>query len=91
MFHVLQRSCAFLRHRELPETPIFSLIWPNRAAKDYSSEWSDTDSPKKYIPTNGVDEDDGVEAVRVRALYDYTGQEADELSFKAGMIIINDN
>ncbi|XP_063043782.1 protein kinase C and casein kinase substrate in neurons protein 3 [Engraulis encrasicolus] len=55
-----------------------------RAAKDYSSEWSDTDSPKKYIPTNGVDEDDGVEAVRVRALYDYTGQEADELSFKAG-------
>ncbi|KAF4082901.1 hypothetical protein AMELA_G00133940 [Ameiurus melas] len=60
-----------------------------RAAKDYSSDWSDEESPKKYIATNGVEleqeeEEEKVVGVRVRALYDYTGQESDELSFKAG-------
>ncbi|XP_039546779.1 protein kinase C and casein kinase substrate in neurons protein 3 isoform X1 [Pimephales promelas] len=54
------------------------------AGKDYSSDWSDDESPKKYIATNGVEEEEKVVGVRVRALYDYTGQEADELSFKAG-------
>uniref|UniRef100_A0A8C9Z1L3 Protein kinase C and casein kinase substrate in neurons 3 n=1 Tax=Sander lucioperca TaxID=283035 RepID=A0A8C9Z1L3_SANLU len=56
--------------------------------KDYSSDWSDEEIPKKVLAQNGVgeaeDEEDQVEAVRVRALYDYVGQEADELSFKAG-------
>uniref|UniRef100_A0A8C7MEC3 Protein kinase C and casein kinase substrate in neurons 3 n=1 Tax=Oncorhynchus kisutch TaxID=8019 RepID=A0A8C7MEC3_ONCKI len=57
----------------------------NRGVKDYSSDWSDEDIPKKVIAANGLEkEEEKVEGVRVRALYDYTGQEADELSFKAG-------
>lgn len=57
--------------------------------KGYSSDWSDEESPKKVLGVNGVgeaeDEEEQVEGVPVRALYDYTGQEADELSFKAGI------
>uniref|UniRef100_A0A8C1T8E7 Protein kinase C and casein kinase substrate in neurons 3 n=1 Tax=Cyprinus carpio TaxID=7962 RepID=A0A8C1T8E7_CYPCA len=57
---------------------------PGVMGKDYSSDWSDEESPKKFIAANGVDEEEKVVGVRVRALYEYTGQEADELSFKAG-------
>ncbi len=57
--------------------------------KDYSSDWSDDESSKKVLAVNGVgemeDEEDQVEGVRVRALYDYSGQESDEISFKAGI------
>ncbi|XP_073515030.1 protein kinase C and casein kinase substrate in neurons protein 3 isoform X2 [Phyllobates terribilis] len=53
------------------------------AVKDDGSEWSEDDSPKKSLDSNGR-EASQVEGVRVRALYDYTGQEADELSFSAG-------
>ncbi|XP_059372754.1 protein kinase C and casein kinase II substrate protein 3-like [Carassius carassius] len=65
---------------EPPKTPQETA----RVSKDYSSDWSDEESPKKYIAANGVDEEQKVVGVRVRALYEYTGQEADELSFKAG-------
>ncbi|KAA0723737.1 Protein kinase C and casein kinase II substrate protein 3 [Triplophysa tibetana] len=65
---------------ELPQTPQET----NRAGKDYSSDWSDDESPKKFIAANGMDEEEKVVGVRVKALYDYTGQEADELSFRAG-------
>ncbi|XP_010897668.1 protein kinase C and casein kinase substrate in neurons protein 3 isoform X1 [Esox lucius] len=65
---------------EAPQTPQET----TRGVKDYSSDWSDEDIPKKVFAANGLEEEEKVEGVRVRALYDYTGQEADELSFKAG-------
>ncbi|XP_056134318.1 protein kinase C and casein kinase substrate in neurons protein 3 isoform X2 [Lampris incognitus] len=69
------------------EAPPSPCIQDTGREKDYSSDWSDDDSPKKALAVNGVgeQEDGGVKVVgvRVRALYDYSGQEADELSFRA--------
>ncbi|XP_071974853.1 protein kinase C and casein kinase substrate in neurons protein 3 isoform X1 [Engystomops pustulosus] len=56
-------------------------------AKDDGSDWSEDESPKKSLDSNGR-EVSQVEGVRVRALYDYTGQESDELSFSAGEELI---
>lgn len=75
-----------VNHAQAGDRGSVSSYEKNQAA---STEWSDEDqsAPNSGNDTNGGTnpfDEDVVKGVRVRALYDYDGQEQDELTFRTG-------
>ncbi|KAK3556936.1 hypothetical protein QTP70_022432 [Hemibagrus guttatus] len=68
-----------------PQVENRSSVSSYEKAQAYSAEWSDEE--QAAAETNGGNnpfEEERSQGVRVRALYDYEGQEQDELSFRVG-------